>query len=371
MTNETILSYSYKDVPIYWRRLLMDTSLLKVICLLEKEEENRKVYKQLIEILDTALIVSGGPGEHRRSMALDLINDLHILSRSSLDNKKYNNNNRNNGLLFTLDTTTPLPLIQYPITILSTPPDYHWFETYINVASASPLHLKGELMHHWPALTTRPWSRIDYILDKTGDRLVPVEIGSQYTDTHWQQKMMTMEDFILNYILKDEKEEKEIAYLAQHDLFYQIPLLENDISIPDYCFICPQPTIYYTPKKEQLDDDNDDHHPIIKNAWFGPKGTVSPLHHDPYHNLLAQVVGRKYIRLYAPTDSDALYPYDGIMSNTSQIDIDDPDLVQFPLFKNVNYIECILNPGEMLYIPPKWWHYVRSLDASFSVSFWF
>jgi lysine-specific demethylase 8 len=30
----------------------------------------------------------------------------------------------------------------------------------------------------------------------------------------------------------------------------------------------------------------------------------------------------------------------------------------------------VLEAGEMLFIPLKHWHYVRSLTASFSVSFW-
>lgn len=39
-------------------------------------------------------------------------------------------------------------------------------------------------------------------------------------------------------------------------------------------------------------------------------------------------------------------------------------------FKKLEYLDCILDEGEVLYIPIGWWHYVRGLSVSFSVSFW-
>lgn len=158
-----------------------------------------------------------------------------------------------------------------------------------------------------------------------------------------------MGEFIDKFITK---ESDNPGYLAQHQLFNQIPELRNDICIPTYCCL----------------GESDD---VDINAWFGPCGTVSPLHHDPKHNFLVQVVGEKYVRLYDHKHTNSLYPHpEEMLSNTSQVDVENPDFSKFPRFSEVPYKECILRSGEMLYIPPKCWHYIRSLSVSFSVSFW-
>ncbi|PNF15567.1 Lysine-specific demethylase 8 [Cryptotermes secundus] len=217
--------------------------------------------------------------------------------------------------------------------------------------------LSSGCISHWPALHL--WRDINYLKKVAGARTVPIELGVHYVHPTWSQKLMTVAEFIEAHIVPQTGEATPIGYLAQHPLFEQVPELMSDIFEPEYC--CLSDDLGEGAVTEETDI----------NAWFGPKGTVSPLHYDPKHNLLAQVVGEKRILLYHPDQSENLYPYEGsFLNNTAQVDPEEPDYKTFPNYKNIIAWECHLKQGEMLYIPPKWWHHVRSLSTSFSVSFW-
>ncbi|KKY19309.1 putative jumonji domain containing 5 [Diplodia seriata] len=274
-----------------------------------------------------------------------------------------------------------------------------------------------------------------------GRRLVPIEIGRSYTDDDWGQKIVTFRDFMRKYMFHDrdgddddddeeadnDDDYDQTGYLAQHDLFAQIPSMRADIAVPDYCYATPVPAP--SPATKNATPPLPPGHPSfpLLNAWFGPADTVSPLHTDPYHNVLAQAVGRKYVRLYPPGQRARLYPRgvgaDGVdMGNTSEVDVGEAMAVlegwdgwrqqhpsssspppaedegegkgasseaeawaraedlsmrrfdfaeRWPEFGEAEgCCEAVLGPGEALYVPKGWWHYVRSLAPSFSVSFW-
>lgn len=216
---------------------------------------------------------------------------------------------------------------------------------------------------HWPALER--WRDLNYIMKAAGNRLMPIELGTQYTHSDWTQKLIRLSEFLIRqFPAKDTQEpwRHHIEYLAQYELFEHIPELRKDFMIPDYCSLIDNTS---TNCSEGNGDEVD-----IK-AWLGPAGTISPLHYDPKHNLLCQVFGRKHVILASPEDSEKLYPYPGeLLSNTSQVDIEAINLDEFPLAKSAQFYHVTIEAGDCLYIPPKWWHYVRAESPSFSISFW-
>lgn len=84
-----------------------------------------------------------------------------------------------------------------------------------------------------------------------------------------------------------------------------------------------------------------------------------------------QVVGWKYVRLFAPSETTRLYPHtEGLCTNSSRVDFHRPDASAYPLFADAAAQEALLGPGDALFIPRGWWHFVMACSPSASVSFW-
>lgn len=91
-------------------------------------------------------------------------------------------------------------------------------------------------------------------------------------------------------------------------------------------------------------------------------------HYDVMDNLLAQVTGTKRVVLYSPQDALHLY----MSGDKSEVlDIDFPDLEKFPEFIKAKRLECVLQPGDLLFIPALWFHNTRALEFGVGVNvFW-
>jgi hypothetical protein len=113
-----------------------------------------------------------------------------------------------------------------------------------------------------------------------------------------------------------------------------------------------------------LDPDSNEK-PYVR-LWLGPAGTLTPLHCDDCNILFGQVTGRKLVRLIPPYFYPSLY---NTAEYYSPVDLDDIDLARFPAMQDVPILEVILEPGEFLFIPIGWWHWVKSLELSSSLTF--
>ncbi|KYO18188.1 HSPB1-associated protein 1 isoform B [Alligator mississippiensis] len=109
--------------------------------------------------------------------------------------------------------------------------------------------------------------------------------------------------------------------------------------------------------------------------WIGSVGANTPCHLDSYGcNLVLQVQGRKRWHLFPPSDACFLYPtripYEE-SSVFSKVSVVNPDLKRFPLFKKAKAHVVTLSPGQVLFVPQHWWHYVESIDPiTISINSW-
>lgn len=108
--------------------------------------------------------------------------------------------------------------------------------------------------------------------------------------------------------------------------------------------------------------------------WIGTAGAHTLCHYDTYgYNVVIQISGSKRWVLFPPSDMDSLYPtripYEE-SSVFSMVNLGNPDLSRHPRFHKASACTVVLRPGDILYVPRHWWHYVENLELSVSINMW-
>lgn len=287
LSNEKILSYDYKDVPICWRRMYTDSTLLSVLATLALSSSSPWKEDQLlacIKSLDLILIIAGAPGPQREQHTFTLIH--HLQSQlSPSPSFPPSKRPRLHPPSTPRATKKEAPYLHSPILRLEEPPTS--ILQFHNLLKEEGIFILSKGCSDWPASEAHKWvTTRDYLRSIAGrGRVVPVEIGSSYTSSDWTQNIVLFDEFLDSLETKQADGKEGIMYLAQHDLFRQLPCLLSDIQIPDWVYCAPPPSssplpelgrvVYKPPTTEEG---------YILNAWLGPEGTFSPAHTDPFYN---------------------------------------------------------------------------------------
>ncbi|MGQ0826872.1 MAG: cupin-like domain-containing protein [Bacteroidota bacterium] len=191
------------------------------------------------------------------------------------------------------------------------------------------------------------WS-IGYFKETMGDIIVDVydnankkSAKSAYTKADLKMKFS---DY-LDVLSKNEHTDLRIFLF---DLFKYNPQLKKEFPCPDLF-------------KGVLDN--------VGHMFFGGKNTTVRIHYDiDMSNVLhTHFGGRKRVVLIAPEYSYLLYCLP--LNTYSLIDPNKPDYEKYPGLKYVKGYDFIIEPGDSLFMPSGYWHYMTYLESSFSVSY--
>ncbi|MCB9673766.1 MAG: cupin-like domain-containing protein [Alphaproteobacteria bacterium] len=213
------------------------------------------------------------------------------------------------------------------------------------------LHADTLYERHWvahrPCLlrhATRDWPEwtLDALRARYADRTVTVTSGRQSTGPEWWRRRSQLDapmafGALLDLVANGAGD--ETYAVARNHVLAALPGLEAELG--------PLPGLRDAP---------------VREIWLGPRGTVTPLHHDQTCGWLVQRIGVKRLWLASPLETALLDTATGLHNRADPSDPGDPTT------RTVRWHEVVLRPGDALFIPAGWWHQVVAESPSLSVS---
>jgi len=193
-----------------------------------------------------------------------------------------------------------------------------------------PVVVEG-LMDEWPALQKWNW---DYLAQKCGSASVVVD---SYNSK--KARRVTFVEFV--DMLKNGPGNEPI-YLQEWLYMATCPQLAEDL--PEL------PIAQYDFRRNLFGEKISTNHQL----WIGQKDGTTRIHQDSYFIdvMHAQIVGEKHWCVMSPPatlkrEASGEFNFDAL--------VNDP---------NVQILQCVLKPGDVLYLPAQWWHRIKLLSDS-------
>lgn len=199
---------------------------------------------------------------------------------------------------------------------------------------------------------TKEWSayekwKLNYIKEIAGDKIVPlydnrpVTSDDKFNEPHAKMKMSEYIDLL--------QSEPTSYRIFLYNLMKEVPSLQDDFKWPDIGL------------------------KLIKQLpmlFFGGENSKVFMHFDiDYSNILHfNFDGKKQCILFPPDQTPYLYKVPHALISHESIDFDNPDFEKWPALQHTKGLITNISHGEMLYMPEGYWHYMKYLTPSFSMS---
>lgn len=192
-----------------------------------------------------------------------------------------------------------------------------------------------DLSADWPA--TKKWN-FDYFQEKAGDIVVPLYDGKPATGqqkSHGPAMKIKMREYI--EILKAGPTDLRMFFF---NLLQNVPELIKDFKYPDL-------GVKFFKKL-----------PVL---FVGGEGGKVVMHYDMdlANNFHFNFAGEKRVILFPPEETKFLYKVPYSIVSMEVIDMDNPDFQKYPALAKAKGYEVRLKHGEALFIPSKWWHFIK------------
>ena len=206
-----------------------------------------------------------------------------------------------------------------------------------------PVVMKN-LTKEWKA--TQKWS-LEYFEGLAGDKeikLYGTKSSRNKRSLYGEQTTMPLKEYFK--LLRTGEKDLRMFFF---EILKEIPTLKDD-------FLFPEIGLKFLKK--------------LPTMFFGGKGAKVQMYFDiDYADIfLCHFGGKKKVMLFSPQQTPLMYHVPYSFSSLYDVDYATPDYDKYPALKHLQGYETTLQHGDVLYIPPGWWHYIEYEEIGYSMA---